>query len=207
MRKILVANGKGGCGKTTLATTLASALAPRASVALADADRQRTALAWAKVRSDTMPPILALDWSKEKTIGDAPKSCDVLVIDGPGGLRAGLAEQLVAECEDIVIPVLPSPFDWRATERFINKIAGLKRVRKGKTGIHLVANRMRPRTPLQSELEGFLADLGYPVLARISDRMIYPQLAAKGESVFDHHTRDTEAARKQWQPLVLAVES
>ncbi len=207
MRKILIANGKGGCGKTTIATTLAAALANSgADVILADADRQGSSLSWLKARPENLAKIEALDWSKEKAIGEFPKGRDALVIDGPGGLRSTLAEQLIAECDDVVVPVSPSAFDWNATEKFVNRISKMKRVKKGKAGIHLIANRVRPRTRILSELETFMSDLGYPVLARLSDRVVYARLASNGESVFDQNTRENISARSQWQPLILAVQ-
>ena len=47
MRHIVVMNAKGGCGKSTLATNIASYFANEgASVALADYDPQRSSLDW-----------------------------------------------------------------------------------------------------------------------------------------------------------------
>ena len=65
MRRILIVNSKGGCGKTTFATTLAAAFAVRGErVFLADADRQRSSLGWLKRRPQGLPVIHGLDWSK-----------------------------------------------------------------------------------------------------------------------------------------------
>ena len=64
MRKILVVNSKGGCGKTTIASNLAVALAARGEdVALADADRQKSSLSWVKRRPKSLLQIEALNWS------------------------------------------------------------------------------------------------------------------------------------------------
>ena len=58
MMIVLVANTKGGCGKTTVATHLAAALACHGHrTALADADRQRSSLGWARLRPGTAAPI------------------------------------------------------------------------------------------------------------------------------------------------------
>ena len=203
MRKVLVANAKGGCGKTTVAITIAASLAAMGQdVILADADRQRSALAWAAMRPGKRSRVLAVDWSKEKAIGAYPKGRDMLVIDGPGGLRSKLAEQLVAESEHIVVPVMPSAFDWRATEDFIKRISKLKPIRKGKAGIYIVANRTRPNTKLQCDFNLFLEGLGLPVVAYISDRVVYSQLAASGETVFDRSGREATDMQAQWHALV-----
>jgi len=103
MKTILVANLKGGCGKTITAITLATALAQKGyKVALADADGQKSALQWLKQRPDTAATIQSLDWRHEKSIGDAPKNLDYLVIDAPGafcisGCQSNESQQLKLE--------------------------------------------------------------------------------------------------------------
>ena len=87
MKTVLVANRKGGCGKTMIAITLAAALAGQGrAVGLADADRQKSALRWLRTRPESAAPIRAIDWTKPDTVGDAPKKLDWLVIDAPGAL-------------------------------------------------------------------------------------------------------------------------
>lgn len=208
MRKILVVNSKGGCGKTTVATNLAVALAMRGEdVALADADRQKSSLSWVKRRPKALAKIEGLNWSKDGTIGDKDKTLDAIVIDGPGGLRSELAKYLIAEASDIVVPVLASAFDWNATLKFLDNISDIKKVRKGKADIHVVANRINRRSTQVADLEQTLSKKGYPLLARISDRVLYARHAANGTGVFDSSDAKAHEVRGQWHPLLQAVDS
>ncbi len=207
VRKILVVNSKGGCGKTTVATNLAVALAARGDdVALADADRQKSSLSWTKRRSRKLPAIESLNWTKAEDIGAKGKDLDAIVIDGPGGLRSELAKSLISQASDIVVPVLPSVFDWNATLKFLKGISDIKRVRKGKADIHLVANRVNRRSSQVNDLEIHLAKKGYPVLCRISDRVLYAKHAAAGSGVFDFSDAQSHEVRGQWHPLLQAVD-
>jgi chromosome partitioning protein len=204
----LVINSKGGCGKTTLATNLAAYFASRGDlVALAEADRQKSALSWVKRRDKALAPVMALNWSKAEKIGeDRGKDLDVIVIDGPGGLRSELAKTLIAEANDIVVPVLPSVFDWEATLKFLDGISEVKRVRKGKADIHVVANRVDRRSAQIGTLEETLAKRGYPVLCRITDRVVYAKDAAAGSSIFDQSDTVSMEIRGQWRPLLQALD-
>ena len=58
LRKIVVLNPKGGCGKSTLATNLAGYLASSGhSVAIMDFDPQGSAMRWLKIRPGNSAPI------------------------------------------------------------------------------------------------------------------------------------------------------
>ena len=207
MRTILVANRKGGCGKTTIATTIAAALAARGrAVALADADRQKSALKWIDLRPKDAARITGLNWTKTRDLGDVRSRIDTVVIDGPGALTGAHAEMLIAEATEIVVPVLPSIFDTASTDRFLAKIEKLKKIRKGKAEIHIVANRIRLKSLALARLESHLAETGRPLIARISDRIAYSNLACEGLAIFDSPCRETATLRNQWQPLLLALE-
>jgi chromosome partitioning protein len=206
MRTILVANRKGGVGKTIVAITLATALAGSGRrVALADADHQKCALRWLKHRPVDVPAIAGLDWTRAGNVGDVPQRYDWLVIDAPGAIRDGRAEALVAEAEAVIAPVLASCFDADSTRRFLKDLEDLKRVRKGKVGLHLIANRVRPQLRATDRLRGFFRALGQEPLAWISERAAYGDLAEEGLAVFDKPQRSYAALRAQWAPVMTAL--
>lgn len=206
MKTILIANQKGGCGKTLTAITLASALAHKNyKVALADADNQKSALHWLKQRCEQSPSILSLDWRNEKSIGDAPKKLDYLIIDAPGALSGEHAEQLISECHAIVTPLQPSFFDIDSTRRFLKHIQDIKRIRKGKVDIHLIANRVKANSASSKNIQEFFEKIEHQPTAWISERSAYGQLAMQGLSIFDKTQKVYLDIQKQWQPLLDAL--
>ena len=208
MKTILVANRKGGCGKTVVAITLASALAGRGgAVALADADPQKSALRWLRHRPAGVPAITGLDWTRAGQVGEVPRRYDWLVIDAPGAIKDGRAEALIAEAEAVIAPVLPSYFDADSTRRFLKEIEDIKRVRKGKVGLHLLANRVRPHQRATGRLQGFFTELGHEPLAWIAERAAYADLAEQGLAIFDMAQKPYAQSREQWSPVLAALDA
>ena len=205
MLTILVANIKGGCGKTTVATHLAAASAAAGlSTVLADVDRQRSSLGWLERRPGQAPTLVGLDWAKDFT--DTPRGTKRLVIDAPAALKTKQIEDLVKLADVVVLPVLPGAFDEQATQRFLGKLDELKRIAKKKTTVAVVGNRMRARTRAADRLDRFLDGIGHQVVTRLRDSQIYADAAESGLSLFDMPGKRAAEHRGDWQPLLSYID-
>ncbi|MEM7506834.1 MAG: ParA family protein [Pseudomonadota bacterium] len=203
MKTVLIANRKGGVGKTLISVTLASALVNAGHrVALADADKQRSTIGWLNRRPATARPILGLDWTSGSDIGETPKKLDWLIIDAPGALKGARAEKLIAESRAVFCPVQPSFFDSASTATFLETIEDIKRVRKGKVQVHLIANRARQNSRAAQDLTQFFAEVGREPLTWLNERSAYSAMAADGLAIFDRSLRALDPIKAQWAPIL-----
>ena len=201
MQTILIANPKGGSGKTTLATNIAGWLAgKRQRVALQDADPQRSSSQWLARRPALFPPIagFAADASKKELKDVAP---DWRVVDSPAGLHGEALRDAVKKADALIVPVSPSAFDMGATARFLEQVADLKAVREGGLPLALVAMRVDARTRSAAELDLFLKGYDFPLVTHLRDTQVYVYCARDGYSVFDLPRSRGEQDQEQWKPL------
>jgi chromosome partitioning protein len=199
MRTILVANPKGGSGKTTLATNIAGWLAgKRQRVVLADNDRQQTATQWLARRPALFPRIagLAADATKKDL-----KEFDWCVVDSAAGLRGEDLRESTRIADVMLVPVSPSAFDIAATARFLATVSETKAVRQGMLPLGLVAMRVDPRTKSAEDLDLFLRGLDLPLVTHLRDTQVYVHCARDGASVFDLPRSRGEQDWDQWRPL------
>lgn len=202
---VLVANAKGGCGKTTVATNLAACFAAAGlRTAIAEGDPQRSALQWLKRRPKDAAAIEGLDWRKGP--GDVPKGIERLVIDAPAGVTSKAVQALLKQADLVVMPVLPSVFDEAATKRFVKKVDEIKPIAKGRKPLAVVANRVRANTRAAKELDDFLAGLGHETAARLADRALYADVARRGLGIFDLSPSRRAGAVDDWLPLIRLIE-
>ncbi len=213
MFRILVANSKGGCGKSSLATSLAGYFARDGRrTTLLDCDPQGSALAWCGQRAAHLAPVHALA-SNDPAYGLSagwllriPAGTEVLLIDTPAGLRAHEFERFARHADVLLIPVVPSPIDLRATLVFIDAVRKLHEVRSGRLRVALIANRLRERTLSARKLDATLDRLTEAALIRVRDSQIYIGLAERGQSVFDDDSAAVRAHRADWNPLLQWLE-
>lgn len=198
---VAVANAKGGCGKTTVATHLAARCARFGfRTALLDLDRQRAAFDWVQRRPPGLPPIRALH--AEVDDFELPRDSAYVVIDLPAGPKRKAIEAVGKVADLLLVPVQASAFDREGTAQFLTQVREHKAVRKGRLAVGLLPNRARPRTPGQAEFDRFLDGLGYPVVTRLADSPVYLRAAETGVTLFDQPEWRVRPRLAEWSPLV-----
>ena len=199
MRSILVLNSKGGSGKTTIATNLASFYASIGKqVALVDLDSQESSIGWLKARSSAKPPITGIKGYGIKV----KRGVDYKIIDAHAGLQGAALTKVLNMAESVIIPVLPSPIDMRAAGDFIKNIKKHSRVVKKKSKIALVANRGRDYTNIYWELDEFLEGQKIPFLTMVRDSQNYIRGAEKGLGIYEMGPAMTEVDRTYFEPII-----
>lgn len=194
MKAILVANPKGGSGKTTLSTNIAGYLASCGErVAILDLDRQKSSMQWLAGRPSSLPAIHVLNGE-----GGKPDKLDSLVIDSPAGLHGKNLEHALKLAHKVVVPIAPSLFDIQASSDFMRQLQEEKLVRKGKVSVGVVGMRMDPRTRAALTLEQFLKELDVPVLAYLRETQAYVNAAFEGKTLFDLPPSQAERELEQW---------
>ena len=202
MKSFLIANPKGGSGKTTLATNLAGYFARCGHrVMLGDTDRQHSARDWLAIRPQDLPPIHTWDIGENEP-ARPPKQTTHVVLDSPAGLHGKSLERMLRQVGHVIVPVQPSLFDILATRRFLDTLCEEKAVRKSRTFVSVVGMRVDARTRAAAELERFLDSYDLPVLTCLRDTQRYVQLAAYGMTLFDLAPARAEKDLLQWQPLL-----
>lgn len=207
MRTILIANPKGGSGKTTLATNLAGYLAKQNQrVVMWDLDQQKSSLNWLALRAPELPSISRLGLERDASKGNI-KNNDWLVLDSPAGIQGKNLSHALKIAHKIIVPVQPSVFDMVAARDFINRLTEEKTIQRKKSFIGMVGMRVDPRTRAASTLEQFLMQYDLPILTYLRDTMVYVNAAFNGKSIFDLPFYQAEQELVQWQPLTKWVKS
>ncbi|MEC8443845.1 MAG: ParA family protein [Pseudomonadota bacterium] len=208
--KILVANAKGGCGKTTVATNLACQFARRGQVTtLIDHDPQGSASDWLAQREGHLPIVHGIN-ATEATHGSGstlswrmrtPPATERIVIDSPAGLHRNALSDLVAQADAIIIPVIPSAIDMRAAQDFIAELQQVHSFRQAAKPIAVIANRVKRNTLSFGALQAFLAEQQIPFVASLRDTQFYVRAGENGFGVVDFD-RQHPSDQEEWRPLM-----
>ena len=210
MTRILVLNSKGGCGKTTIATNIASYYASQGAItALVDHDPQASSMRWLSLRPKEKGEIygvpayerprtgVTMSWHRRVLPGT-----DKVIMDAPAGVMGQPLQELVRQVDAIVVPVLPSPIDIHAATRFIEELLLVGKIRSFGVKVGVVANRVKKNTLVYQSLARFLMTLKLPFLASLRDTQNYVRASARGVGIFEMWDQRVQQDQVQWQELI-----
>jgi len=201
MRSIMLLNTKGGCGKTTMATNLASYHVRQGyGVMLADFDPQGSSSEWLAARPAERPGIHGVKAWKDPV--RAPERPDYLIIDAPAGVHGRELTHLVRHAHHILIPVLPSPIDIRAAAHFISELLLTCKAMNSIATVAVVANRAREHTIIYKDLTRFLSSLEIPFIATLRETQNYIRAAKQGLGIFELPFAQVADDLVEWQPIL-----
>ena len=207
MRHIMVLNAKGGCGKSTLATNIASYFASEgAAVALADYDPQRSSLDWLDRRPEYRPAIAGVA-AFEDGMRHVPRSADVVVCDAPARSHGKELTDLVRHAETIVVPVLPSTIDMQATTNFLEELRNVGKIGRKQAKFGLVANRVRDNTLIFDDLDEYLTKARAPYIAALREAQNYVRAYTRGLGIFELPEYLAWPDWDEWEPLTAWLRS
>jgi chromosome partitioning protein len=202
MRSIMVLNSKGGSGKSTLSTNLASYYASTGNkVLLVDYDPQHSSLDWLKERPVGRPAISSLDASAGTV--RTPRNIDYVIYDTPAAVRGKELSALIRKTQSIIVPVLPSPIDMRAATGFIQEVLNNSKVSRKETRVALVANRCRENTNIYHLLEVYLKKVRKaPFISVLRESQNYNRASERGLGIFELPGYLVNRDLEQWDPII-----
>lgn len=208
LRKIVVLNPKGGCGKSTLAVNLAGYLASRSNgVAIMDFDPQGSSMRWLKVRPESSAPIhgiAAYNVNSSATRSwqlRVPNDIRYLVVDSPASVPAENLAELTSGAHAILIPVLPSDIDVHAASQLMKDLLLIAKVSRRMGRVGVVANRVRENTVAYRRLMKFLYSLSITVVGVLKDSQNYVHSAEQGLSIHEMQASKVRTDVDRWQPI------
>ena len=201
MKVIVVANPKGGAGKSTLSTNIAGYFASQGhNVMLGDADTQQSSKLWLTQRPEVLPKISTWEYEADLVLtAKPPQGTTHVVIDTPGGIHGWRLKEVILRADKVIVPVMPSLFDMQATQNFLLQLVSITQGLP--TDVRVIGNRVDARTISAANLRKFVESLDVQVLSYLRDTQYYLHMAAHGLSLFDITPSKVAKDLEQWHPI------
>ena len=195
----LVANPKGGVGKSTISTNIAGFFASQGKkVAIADLDPQQSSQLWLNLRPPAAQHIDTWEYDEEDPKGSLGKFSNA-VGDTPAGFDEKRLKKVLKVVDKVIIPIQPSVFDIFATQHFIQTLLDMKQSKS--LDIAIIGMRVDERTISAAKLAEFLGSLPIEHIGNVMSTQYYVHMAAHGLSLFDMTPSKIEKDLKQWGPI------
>jgi chromosome partitioning protein len=209
MQRILVLNPKGGSGKTTIATNLASYFASQGDrPLLSDNDPQGSSIRWHKKRRPEQAfihGVAAYERNSRMTrawLMRIPPDAGHVIVDTPAAIPAQEMPDMTKNADAIIVPVLPSDIDIHACSKCIADLLLIAKVRRDEYRIGVVANRVKRNTLIYQSLMRFLETLRIPVIATLRDSQNYVRAAEQGVGIHEMKQHLVDQDLEDWQPML-----
>jgi len=202
MRSIMILNSKGGSGKSTIATSIASYYATQGKkVLLVDFDPQASSLDWLAARPSGRSSITGIDGASGHF--RVPRSADYVVYDTPAAVHGAELSAFLRRAQSIIIPVLPSPIDMRAATPFVQKVLDNGRVARKEARVALIANRCRENYNIYHQLDTYLRKVRKaPFISALRETQNYVRAADRGLGIFELPPYSVRKDLDQWDPII-----
>ena len=202
MRTIMVLNSKGGSGKSTVATNLASHYASTGhKVVLVDLDPQASSMEWLEARPGGRATITGIDGAYYQF--RVPRSADYVIYDTPAAVQGRELSDYVRRAQSIIVPVLPSPMDMRAATPFIQQVLNNGRISRKEARVALIANRCREHYNIYHELDAYLRRVRKaPFISVLRETQNYVRAAERGLGIFELAPYMVRRDLDQWDPII-----
>ena len=198
---IVVANSKGGVGKSTLAVHLAAWLNRQGHrVTLADCDTQQSSSEWIR---EAAPDVKAVRLDNPDIIlNELPilaHDADFVVADGPGS-QTETSRALLLRADLAIVPCKASMLEVRALAKATEVLRQAQDIRGGVPAAIIVLSMVGKNYRLTKDMKDAAAALNLPLASTAMIlRQIYADAPGQGSTVWDLGARATEAATEVGQ--------
>jgi chromosome partitioning protein len=195
---IVIANSKGGVGKSTIATHLAAWLHEQGyRVTLADCDTQHSSSEWLQ---EAVPEIKTVRLgSPDQILDELPliaKGTDYVIADGPGS-NTETSRALLLRADLAVVPCKASMLEVRALKQATSALRHAREIRRGPPKAIIVLSMVGKTYRLTEDMRDAAAALKLPVAkTALTLRQVYADAPGQGVVVWHLGSRAREASRQ-----------